>query len=155
MIRLSFLGVVHRIFQLTGARHAKAKLVGKSCCRYQQNWPLPNRCARSACFFFLLHVIHKIFQAHLGASYPSKPRAKLAGEVARKSYLCPHAAHGYRIKLQHQGYTARRTTDNIYIYHEKSRLNRLVWGSLTLAPISAMQVVTGKDTTKKVLCIRQ
>ena len=31
-----------------------------------------NRCARSACFF--LGVIHKIFQAHLGASYPSMPR---------------------------------------------------------------------------------
>ena len=40
----------------------------------------------------------------------------LAGEVVRKSYLCPHAARGYRVKLQRQGYTARRTTDNIYIY---------------------------------------
>ena len=53
----------------------------------------------------------------------------LAGEVVRKSYLCPHAARGYRVKLQRQGYTARRTT-------EKSQLNRLVGGSLTLAPIS-------------------
>ena len=57
----------------------------------------------------------------------------LAGEVVRKSYLCPHAARGYRVKLQRQGYTAGRTTDNIY--HEKSQLNRLVWSSLTLAPI--------------------
>ena len=85
---------------------------------------------------FFLGVIHKIFQAHLGDSYPSMP---LAGEVVRKSYLCLHAARGYRVKLQHQGYTARHTTDNIYIYiiiyHEKSQLNRLVWGSLTLAPI--------------------
>ena len=37
-------------------------------------------------------------------------KAKLAGEVVRKSYLCPHVACGYRVKLQHQGYTARRTT---------------------------------------------
>ena len=54
-------------------------------------------------------------------------------------------ARGYRVKLQHQGYTARRTTDNIYIiiiiYHEKSQLNRLVWGSLTLAPIIYICVV--------------
>ena len=71
----------------------------------------------------------------------------LAGEVVRKSYLCPHAARGYRVKLQRQGYTARRTTDNIYIYiiiiiiyHEKSQLNRLVWGSLTLAPIMPVPV---------------
>ena len=35
------------------------------------------------------------------------------------------------LKLQRQGYTARRMTD-----HEKSQLNRLVWGELTLAPIN-------------------
>ena len=40
----------------------------------------------------------------------------LAGEVVRKSYLCPHAARSYHVKLQRQGYTAQRTTDNIYIY---------------------------------------
>ena len=78
---------------------------------------------------FFLGVIHKIFQ---GASYP-----RLVLKVVRKSYLCPHAARSYRIKLQRQGYTARRMTDNIY--HEKSQLNRLVWGSLTLAPISMSQ----------------
>ena len=35
-------------------------------------------------------------------------------KVVRKSYLCPHSARGYRVKLQRQEYTARRTTDNIY-----------------------------------------
>ena len=54
MIRLSFLGVIHKIFQLTGAKHAKAKLAGKSCTKF----------------------------------------------------LGPHAARGYRVKLQLQGYTA-------------------------------------------------
>ena len=48
---------------------------------------------------FLLGVIHKIFQAHLGASYPQHAKAKLAGEVVRKFYLRPHAAHCYRVKL--------------------------------------------------------
>ena len=47
-------------------------------------------------------------------------KAKLAGKVVRKSYLCPHAARDYCVKLQHQGYTARRTTDNIY-YIMKNR----------------------------------
>ena len=28
----------------------------------------------------------------------------------------PHVAHGYHVKLQHQGYTERHTTENIYIY---------------------------------------
>ena len=28
----------------------------------------------------------------------------LAGEVVRKSYLCPHAARGYRVKLHRKGY---------------------------------------------------
>ena len=69
MIRLSFLGVIHKIFQLTGAKHAKAKLAGKSC---------------------------------------------------TNSYLRPHAARGYRIKLQRQGYTARRTTDNMYIMKNRN-----------------------------------
>ena len=43
---------------------------------------------------------------------------------------------------------ARRTTDNIYIiiYHEKSQLNGLVWGSLTLAPISRMQEEQGSKS---------
>ena len=51
-----------------------------------------------------------------GASYPSMScKAKLAGKVVRKSYLCPHAARGYHVKLQCQGYTERRTTDNLYI----------------------------------------
>ena len=40
------------------------------------------------------------------------------------------------LKLQRQGYTARRTTD-----HEKSQLNRLVWGELTLAPINTQSFV--------------
>jgi len=41
-------------------------------------------------------------------SYPGDPKhakAKLAGKVVQKSYLRPHAAHGYRVKLQRQGYT--------------------------------------------------
>ena len=61
---------------------------------------------------FLLGVIHKIFQANLGASYPNMPRLS---KVAQKSYLRPHAAQGYSVKLQRQGYMAQRTTDNIYI----------------------------------------
>ena len=68
-----------------------------------------NRCARSACFF--LGVIHKIFQVHLGASYPRLSwLVESYGDVT-------HAARGYRVKLQRQGYTARRTTDNIYLYN--------------------------------------
>ena len=55
------------------------------------------------------------------------PRLSWLIKVVRNSYLCPPAARGYHIKLQRQGYTARRTTDNIY--HEKSQLNRLVWGT--------------------------
>ena len=34
MIRLSFLGVIHKIFQLTGAKHAKTKLAGKSYTKF-------------------------------------------------------------------------------------------------------------------------
>ena len=44
----------------------------------------------------------------------------------------PHVAHGYRAKLQRERYTERRTTDMIIII---SQLNRLVWDSLTLAPM--------------------
>ena len=36
-------------------------------------------------------------------------------KVAQKSYLRPHAAQGYSVKLQRQGYMAQCTTDNIYI----------------------------------------
>ena len=87
-----------------------------------------NRCARSACFF--LGVIHKIFQANLGTSYPSMPRLS---KVVRKYYLRLHAARGYRVKL-HIQHDVRQI---IYIYnHEKLRLNRLVWGSLMLTPIT-------------------
>ena len=32
-------------------------------------------------------------------------------QVVRKSYV-PHAARGYRVKLQHQEYAERRTPDN-------------------------------------------
>ena len=73
------------------------------------------------------------------------PRLSWLVKVVRNSYLCPHLARGYPVKLQHQGYMARRTTDNIYIiiYHEKSQLNGLVWGLLTLAPISRMQEEQG------------
>ena len=65
----------------------------------------------------------------------------MAVEVVRKSYLCPHATRGYRVKLQCQGYTARHMTDNNNNNsnnnnHEKSQLNRLVWSSLMLAPIN-------------------
>jgi len=55
---------------------------------------------RTICLSFL-SVIHKIFQLEL----PKHPKAKLAGKVVQKSYLRPHAARGYRIKLQRQGYT--------------------------------------------------
>ena len=55
-------------------------------------------------------------------------------------------ARGYHVKLQRQGYTARRTTDNIIyiIYHEKSQLNRLVWGSLTPAPIEPVPLAVSQ-----------
>ena len=47
-----------------------------------------NRCARSACFF--LGVIHKIFQAHLGASYPRLSwLVKLYGNLI---YVCMQPA---------------------------------------------------------------
>ena len=59
--------------------------------------------------FFFLGVIHKIFQAHLGARYA---KAKLAGKVVQKFYLRPHAARDYHINLQCQGYMARHTADN-------------------------------------------
>ena len=59
--------------------------------------------------FFFLGVIHKIFQAHVGASYPrSSWLVKLYGNLTYVRML----ARGYCVKLQHQGYTARRTTDN-------------------------------------------
>ena len=67
-----------------------------------------NRCAGSTCFF--LGVIHKIFQVHLGASYP-----RLSWQVKSYGNLM-HAACGYRVKLRRQGYTARCTTDDIYLY---------------------------------------
>ena len=41
-----------------------------------------------------LGVIHKIFQMELATAKHAK--AKLAGKVVRKSYLCPQAAHDYR-----------------------------------------------------------
>ena len=52
----------------------------------------------------------------------------LSSCIIGKSYLVPHAARGYCVKLQHQAYMERCTPDNIY-------LNSLVWGSLTLTPI--------------------
>ena len=69
------------------------------------------------------------------------PKAKLAGiEIKLYENLTYnlYAACGYCIKLQHQEYTERHTTDNIYIYiYEKSQLNTLVWGLLTLTPITS------------------
>ena len=58
-----------------------------------------------------LGVIHKIFQLAL-ATQACQGYIKLASKVVRKSYLCPHAARGYRVKLQRQGYTEQRMTDN-------------------------------------------
>ena len=53
-----------------------------------------------------LGVIHKIFQLELATQ-----ACQGYGKVVRKSYLRPHAAHGYRVKLQHQGYMERRTPE--------------------------------------------
>ena len=64
-----------------------------------------------------LGVIHKIFQLELAIpKHDLLCKAKLAGKNVRKSYLRPHAACGYRVKLQRQGYTEQRTPDNIYIH---------------------------------------
>ena len=59
-----------------------------------------------------LSVIHKIFQARARLATQACQGCKLAGKAVRKSYLCPHAARGYRIKLQHQGYTEQSMQDN-------------------------------------------
>ena len=60
-----------------------------------------NSCARSACFFFL-GVIHKIFQAHLGASYPSMPRlswlVKLYGNLTYVRMRPAAIALNYSVK---------------------------------------------------------
>ena len=55
-----------------------------------------------------------------GASNRMHAKAKLAGKVVRKSYLHPHAACGYRVKLECQGYMERRMTDNIYIMKNRN-----------------------------------
>ena len=60
-----------------------------------------NRCARCACFF-LLGVIHKIFQAHLGDSYPSMPRlswlVKLYGNLTYVRMRPADIALNYSVK---------------------------------------------------------
>ena len=70
-----------------------------------------NRCAHSGCHSWL-SFITVIIQAH--------PSLLSEHQVVRKSYT-PHAACGYRIKLQHQEYTEQRVTD-IYIYMWQSRI---------------------------------
>ena len=61
-----------------------------------------------------------------GANYPSMPKLSWL-VVVRKSYLCPHAARGYRVKFQRQGYiaTERRTPDiksqKVFL-HENKRM---------------------------------
>ena len=116
-----------------------------------------NRCARSACFFFRVSLTssfkltlelatNKHAKSKLASLVPRPLRAggvwgrnagrglgtrlKLAGKVVRKSYLCPHAARGYCIKLQRQGYTARRTTD-----HEKITIEQTSVGLAHAHPI--------------------
>ena len=60
-----------------------------------------NRCAWSACFFFL-GVIHKISQAHVGASYPSMPRlswlVKLYGNLTYVNMRPATIALNYSVK---------------------------------------------------------
>ena len=74
---------------------------------------------------FFLGVIHKIFQAHLGASYQSMPKAKLAVEVVQKSYvrMQPTAiALNYSVKdirhnIQQIIYTNNNNNNNIMKNH--------------------------------------
>ena len=64
-----------------------------------------------------LPFISVIFQAHLGLTACIGAREiKLYENLT----LCPHATHGYRVKLQHQKYTERHTTYDTCIYTEKS-----------------------------------
>ena len=94
-----------------------------------------NRCARSACFFFR-GVIHTIFQAHLGASYPTMPKLSLLLKLY-ENLTCARmrpAAISLNYSIKDIRHDARQII-YIIIYHEKSQLNRLVWSSLMLAPI--------------------
>ena len=53
-------------------------------------------------FFFFVGVIHKIFQVHLGASYPSMPRLSwLLKLYGNPTYVCMRPAAialNYRVK---------------------------------------------------------
>ena len=89
---------------------------------------------------------------HSSSRKPAVRETKLYENV---TYVL-HAARGYRIKLQRHEYTERRTPDNIYIciyIYEKLQFNSLVWGSLTLVPISFLSVpsLQGKCEWEKVL----
>ena len=67
---------------------------------------------------------------------PKHAKAKLAGEVVRKSYyVCMRlAAIALNYSVKDIRHDVRQIIYIYIIYHEKSQLNRLVWGSLTLAP---------------------
>ena len=96
-----------------------------------------NSCAQSACFF-LLSVIHKIFQAHLElATQACHWLVKLYGNLTYVRMWPVAIALNYSVKdIRHDVQQIIYT----YIYHEKSQLNRLVWGSLTLAPITVFSL---------------
>ena len=53
-------------------------------------------------------VMHVLYHSTHAQCSPKRlvltrfPYSELAGKVEQKTYLCPHAARGYRIKLQRQ-----------------------------------------------------
>jgi len=93
-------------------------------CHCQHNrHPLHNMQVSTLWLFFFIRVI---FQAHLDLHCLELSCQR--DQVIAYEYLTwrPHAARGYRVKLQRQKYTKRRTTYDTYI--NKLGECRTLWG---------------------------
>ena len=96
------------------------------CCRQTQLLSLVQQVRRLwLSFLAILHNCRHSIQAHLRLSQLPEH------QVVRKYSACGHSACGYCVKLQRQEYMVRQK-----IIISLSQFNSLVWGSLTLAPIT-------------------
>ena len=96
-----------------------------------------NSCARSACFFFWVSFTRSFKLTLELATQACHWLVKLYGNLTYVRMWPVAIALNYSVKdIRHDV----RQIIYTYIYHEKSQLNRLVWGSLTLAPITVFSL---------------